>query len=121
MVTAGTEGAHVVLMSEWMMLRCICGVWRRLAVGISIDGAMPRGFAGWVSHCVWGPWCSLAVGPWAWLCNAVWCSPAVGPCVLARGGSCLKAVLRLCLMPGGSSAARWPVIAREAMADWVGR
>ena len=24
-------------------------------------------------------------------------------------------------MPGGSSAARWPVIAREAMADWVGR
>ena len=44
-----------------------------------------------------------------------------GPCVLARGGSCLKAVLRLCLMPGGSSAARWPVIAREAMADWVGR
>ena len=63
MVTAVAGEAHVVLRSEWMMLRCIRGVWRRLAVGFSIDGAMPMGFAGWVSHCVWGPWCSLAVGP----------------------------------------------------------
>ena len=48
MVTAGTEEAHVVLKNAWMMLRCVCGVWRRLAVGISTDGAMPKGFAGWV-------------------------------------------------------------------------
>ena len=119
--TAGAEEAHVVLRSAWMMLRCIRGDWRRLAVGISIGGAMPRGFAGWVSYGFWGRRCSLAVVPWAWLCNAVWYSPALGPCVLARGGCCLRAVMHLYQMPGGGSAARWPVIAREAMAGWVER
>ena len=43
MVTAGTEGAHVVLRNGWMMLRCIRGGWRKLAVGISVGGAMPGG------------------------------------------------------------------------------
>ena len=36
MVTSGAEEAHVVLRSEWMMLRCICGVWHRLAVGFRL-------------------------------------------------------------------------------------
>ena len=45
MVAAGTEEAHVVLKSAWMMLRCVCGVWRRLAVGFSVDGAVAGGFA----------------------------------------------------------------------------
>ena len=43
MVTAGTEGAHVVLRNGWMMLRCVRGGWRKLPVGISVGGAMPGG------------------------------------------------------------------------------